>query len=351
MHTETAKLFALISLLSGMILALSFSTAESVPQEHHGGTLGCKRCHLTHGRRQEVEPGVFNLFSIRGTITTPNSGEKDVIFTEMTGPNSYADGDDVYDGICEVCHTQTRHFKNGGAAPDQKHNNLGGGGKDGTHCISCHTHENGFAHAPGAGGVACDSCHGQDGGAGTGTSHSTHMESDSDDLKGPNIACSDCHDTAMYPCFKSGTDGNGDGLYDLSETDVCDHCHSQGGTYDGVTMAKTNWDEGIYELDGITLKAGKEEWCATCHDEEPANSKGDDSGIDAPNVIGDEIIETINGEIKGLIGFSVIVKGHIIEENQIMVFEINSLPVGRPPHPPSPHDYNEGFVGGNGLRP
>ena len=53
---------------------------------------------------------------------------------------------------------------------------------------------------------------------------------------------------------------------------------------------------------------------------------------------GDEVIETISGEMKGLIGSSVIVKGHVIEENQLMVFDINDLPVGRPPHPPPRHE-------------
>jgi hypothetical protein len=52
-------------------------------------------------------------------------------------------------------------------------------------------------------------------------------------------------------------------------------------------MAKGNWEEGIYETDGSSLKAGKEQWCAACHDMEPANSKADGSGVDAPRVAGD----------------------------------------------------------------
>jgi hypothetical protein len=52
-------------------------------------------------------------------------------------------------------------------------------------------------------------------------------------------------------------------------------------------MAKTNWDSGIYEADGKSLRPGKEYWCASCHDILPANSKKDGSGVDAPKVIGD----------------------------------------------------------------
>jgi hypothetical protein len=38
-------------------------------------------------------------------------------------------------------------------------------------------------------------------------------------------------------------------------------------------MAKTaNWQLGVYEVDG-TLQSGKEQWCATCHDDVPAFSR------------------------------------------------------------------------------
>jgi hypothetical protein len=36
-----------------------------------------------------------------------------------------------------------------------------------------------------------------------------------------------------------------------------------------------------------SLLPGNEKWCAGCHDDEPANSKKDGSGVDAPNVVGD----------------------------------------------------------------
>jgi len=198
---------------------------------------------------------------------------------------SCADGDTTYNGVCEICHTQTLYHRNNGS---------GNPHYPAVRCNICHFHMNGFADSDHTGGFGsdCDDCHGHDDGwaggsyFGTTGSHSTHTENDSDDAKGPFIDCDTCHDIYNYPYFKSGTDGNADGKYDLTETDVCDICHSPDGSYDGVNDtsigAKNNWSDGVYE--SPTLKTGKEKWCAGCHDEEPANSKADDTGIDAPNV-------------------------------------------------------------------
>jgi hypothetical protein len=91
----------------------------------------------------------------------PGIPQKDVRFFDNQGPNSFADGDATYDGICEVCHTQTSHHRNDGLAPNQSHN-------DGSRCTTCHSHANGFAATSldheGAGFVLADSscmeCHG-----------------------------------------------------------------------------------------------------------------------------------------------------------------------------------------------
>jgi hypothetical protein len=224
-------------------------------------------------------------------IVAVKTGDRTVRFFDSTGTNSFADGIGQYDGICEACHTQTEHFQNEGGGTDQLHANVGGAG--GENCITCHSHVNGFAHISDGGGSGCEECHGHDpgyggytGGKGTYVSHSTHTENDADDLKGPNVGCTQCHETDGFPYFKSGTDGNGDGKYSLSETDVCDTCHSSGGTYNGISDAalgvKNNWDSGVY--DGDSLKAGKEKWCVTCHDEVPSQIQS----INAPNVVGDE---------------------------------------------------------------
>ena len=256
----------------------------------------------------------------------------DVRFFWKTGQNSYADddadGDGIRDGICEVCHTETTHFRNDGSGDDQTHNNVGGAaGKD---CIQCHDHSNGFAHGGGS-GAGCIECHGHDSGtvygetpnsllpsntggatsmgAGTFQSHSTHTEVDSDDLKGPGIYCSTCHNTTKFPLFRSVADPNAE--LSLADTDVCDECHSQGGSYDGIDDsgigAKRIWRTGAYvATDDSTLRSDKQKWCAGCHDDVPSSIQS----IDAPNVIGDE-----NGSYTYGIGWGYYKTGHGLASN------------------------------------
>jgi predicted CxxxxCH...CXXCH cytochrome family protein len=85
-------------------------------------------------------------------ISPDGSGNnKTVKFFDQTGTNSFADGDTIYNGVCEVCHTQTTHFRNDGSGTDQNHTNIGGA--DGKNCITCHSHTEGFK-------PSCASCHG-----------------------------------------------------------------------------------------------------------------------------------------------------------------------------------------------
>ena len=260
------------------ILAIAALSATNACAEEYHHVDGCTVCHIMIGETP-------NLYLIREVITTPNSGDKNVKFLYRTGPNSFADGDTTYDGVCEVCHTDTNHHRNDGTNPDPDH-------YAGTDCIECHAHFNEFSH-----GGPCELCHGHDPGyeyepgkfsegAGTVQSHSTHTENDSDDLKGPNIACGDCHDIENYPYFKSGT---GNPPYDLSGTDACDNCHSAGGSINGINDAavgaKENWDNGIYESEGATLQSGKDKWCAGCHDDEPAIVV-----VPAPNIVGQSVL-------------------------------------------------------------
>lgn len=271
MAEKITKFSTLILLLAGAALALSFSIAEAVPLEHHGTTEGCRRCHLIHGRQDGA-----NLASIKGTITPPTLGlpDKSVLFTARTGVNSYADGDATYDGICEICHTQTKYFKNDTwndpLPPDScvPHKSKYAG----EDCRPCHSHEDGFAHG---GGASCDGCHGHDDGYGAGTyfgttvSHSTHTETDADDQRGlgMNLECSGCHNTSSFPCFSDDKD--------LTNTNACDTCHSPGGGFNGVVSAggsvgaKTNWESAIYQVDE-TLSPGKQKWCVGCHDSAPS---------------------------------------------------------------------------------
>lgn len=168
-----------------------------------------------------------------------------IVFT--TRPDDYVDG--AGGGICEVCHTLTNYYRTDGTSPGGEH-------QTGTNCSACHSHCNEFA-----------------GTGGTGSGHERHTTVNA---KGPDpLACSYCHVESYV-------------LADIVATGVCDTCHSAGGAFNGVVLAgiMENWDDGVYEADGVTLKPGNELWCAGCHDDAPANSMGDGSGIDAPNITG-----------------------------------------------------------------
>ncbi len=194
---------------------------------------------------------IKNIIVVDGT-------NKTVKFFDQTGTNSFADGDTTYNGVCEVCHTQTKYHKNDGSGALHYAT---------MNCTSCHPHTNGFAHGGGGGG-GCDSCHGHSG------SHYRHS-----DVDPPATACGDCHNTSSYPGFSDGKN--------LSETTVCNTCHSPSGAFDGVTNAvigaKPNWDQGAYQdtYPG-TLRSGKEKWCAGCHDNIPSVVKG----TTAPDIAG-----------------------------------------------------------------
>lgn len=162
-------------------------------------------------------------------LETPNSGIKQVVLTATTGANSYADGDAVYDGICEVCHTQTRHHTNDGHDNSTHY--------DGEQCTSCHLHNTEFA-APYV------------------KSHNIHIENE-------NMICADCHVEPMQHNPTIFADGQ-----TLDATTVCGNCHLPTGPYDGVNDpvigAKTNWLDGVYDSNRQLLP-GKENWCLGCH--------------------------------------------------------------------------------------
>ena len=280
---------------------------------------------------------------IHNVLKVPGTNEwKTVKFFNNSGPNSYADSDTVLDGVCQVCHTKTGHFRNDGQGEDQMHRNADPGDPNGTAgetCTAkCHKHIGGFGHGKGYTQVdLCVECHGHEKGAyymvdgrypynpnnserlstvpsrgfGSTAPHSTHTESwittgpdwggvvpasaGEDDRRGPGIYCSVCHDIDNMPRFRSGEDLDGDGLINLAETDVCNDCHSPNGTYNGVNTtngsvgAKDNWNSGGVYDGNNKLKPGKEKWCAGCHDEDP-------SIIDYSHYAVDPAVVTISGD-------------------------------------------------------
>ncbi|MBW1742429.1 MAG: hypothetical protein JRJ47_03225, partial [Deltaproteobacteria bacterium] len=107
--------------------------------------------------------------------------------------------------------------------------------------------------------------------ANSGKSHATHFFGE----KGPQLShnetgCDVCHAKGDQQCEASPVFADDQFLAD---TTVCDVCHSPGGAFDGVAMAKANWDSSVYNTDGLTFQTDKETWCATCHDNAPAHSR------------------------------------------------------------------------------
>ena len=126
----------------------------------------CRVCHTPHGTK--------NIYLVRDTIATPNSGDMEVIFKTLGIGDPYNDPDPVkgdpnsgvmadstdgvVTGVCEVCHTTTTHHRNDmtyGSSDSAVHN-------DALDCTSgCHPHSSSFAVSGGgesSGGSNC-SCH------------------------------------------------------------------------------------------------------------------------------------------------------------------------------------------------
>jgi predicted CxxxxCH...CXXCH cytochrome family protein len=164
---------------------------------------------------------------IKDVIVIDDVGtSKTVKFFDQTGTNSFADGDGTYNGVCEVCHTQTDHYRNDDSqpAPDQHHTNIGGA--DGTNCSSCHNHVDGFK-------PSCASCHGYpppplasiplSTGSTTAGAHVFHVTT-------IGYNCSICH----YNSTGSGTTHN-DNKITLGFVSLLGSY--TGGSYDGQTSA------------------------------------------------------------------------------------------------------------------
>ena len=124
------KMLKSVCVLLLVFTVISFSESIVYPEYHHAGVEHCIVCHAANEKTS-------NLKMIKEVITTPNSGDKVVVFTARTGTNSFADGDETYDGICEVCHTVTKHHRNANDGERSEHH----AGQD---CITCHKHTNEF---------------------------------------------------------------------------------------------------------------------------------------------------------------------------------------------------------------
>lgn len=130
---------------------------------HPAFSMSCMDCHDPHDSMDNWLVGT-NLKMVGSDqdgsdiarITTPNSGIREVVFesrgTDAGGPSlhSFADNDEdgngVYDGVCETCHTLALNHRNNSSGNHSHY--------PGTNCIGCHPHDNNFH---GAGG--CCICH------------------------------------------------------------------------------------------------------------------------------------------------------------------------------------------------
>jgi len=128
-------------------------------------TMTCPDCHDPHDNRQNwlgstniKQIGRNISGSLDARINTPNSGVRDVVFvsrgTDAGGPSLHSfadndqDGNSIYDGACEVCHTLAANHRNNSGGNHAHYT--------GQTCTQCHDHTNYFN---GSGG-GCTGCHG-----------------------------------------------------------------------------------------------------------------------------------------------------------------------------------------------
>lgn len=245
----------------------------------HNG-MNCLDCHQTHNTNKS------NIYMIRDNIVTPASGTKAVVFTALTGSNSYADGDGTYDGICEVCHdpslTPLTHFLNDGSGTDQDHTSQGLNVPLNGNCTTCHPHNSNFS--PSGGG--CVSCHESTAPTYLSTVHVKHKD---------KYACTTCHlnygsggslegshpsgtiDINFNPdgmATRMGQDANTPSWTSGSKTCGTVYCHSNGVTTNrrGMTIDGTFYDWRKAEPDFATLVYASPAWTETITDCDPCHA-------------------------------------------------------------------------------
>jgi hypothetical protein len=180
-----------------------------------GKPVGCGKCHEPHN----VDPnsgwsggGGANL--IRNDIRLSNGASAPVVYTPGVLTNGAAGN-----GVCQICHTQTAHYKNDGSGLDHQ---------PGTDCTTCHGHGIGF------GGGADNSAHMQptdpSGAWGTHNPAAGHTS-------GWTQPCLRCHTSDGYRDYigVDGSDNHMDGTFNATQTNPdlyatgplkCETCHN-----------------------------------------------------------------------------------------------------------------------------
>lgn len=134
--------------------ALSTHSSQATSFKYGNWAMECSSCHTPHA--------TTNIYLIRPSIVTPNSGSKPVSFRNTTGvaANSFgtpqASGNGV--NVCEVCHTKTKHAD---ATPRARNSSPTDWTKHYSgDCRACHKHEAGFVGGGESGGNDdCIGCH------------------------------------------------------------------------------------------------------------------------------------------------------------------------------------------------
>ncbi len=223
---------------------------------HYDIETQCKTCHNPTGMAPTMSD--VGLHTVGGNIVScgachephniePNSGQgAGLIRTELRHPsataavnfpsggaNDFVSEGGTYDGMCEVCHTNTDYWRNN-ASGDHLHNQL-------LECPVCHTHNAGFTPQGG-----CTTCHDQNQGA-------RRL------ITGPS------GDFAMASHHVVGTVDDAD----------CGACHYTGDHGSGIVKLKDP-DLGasvVYEWDAAD-PAAMTPFCLGCHDSDGSASGG-----------------------------------------------------------------------------
>lgn len=273
-------------------------------------TTSCIDCHDHEGE------AAGNLALIPRQLNSRYTGLKTVVFTARTGTNSFADGNTTYDGVCEVCHTQTTyHLSTGGGA---SHN-------AGQECVTCHAHDAGFQ---GAGG--CTACHNtpQDNGDGVPVggrravvgefARASHhvLVTPADSI--PDGDCTTCHDMAQHQ----------QGSVRLKNADNA-----------GIIYTLTG-DPATSSTEAVKLTA----FCLACHDADAAGGGVPFSDGQTPPVIDNAFwVASSHEQSAAIVGcygngqFGCHATGHGSAKQNLLA------PAGTPPTPPANAEEEEGF--------
>jgi hypothetical protein len=184
---------------------VAVDTSQSPPE-------GCAVCHHDYD-------------TVNGTSLGLSTWETIIVEHDLDGTK------DGSLNTCDKCHA----YGGGSSAPLASVQNAIASGNPAT-CATCHTDK------------APDVAHG----APETGKHQGHIVMHA-------VSCSTCHSNA--PDFKSGTDSNGDGLYNLTETDVCNLCHQD---WTPALPAEQDYKAG-WSTEGFTMT------CNDCHTENVDN--------------------------------------------------------------------------------